>query len=185
MSVSLLFLFCFFRVQRNIHLAQQSERRPILQTRSLLFISSIVSTSCSSHIIPPPLLQSHHSIALFKPTMKKSNPKPPPPPGLPTVSQRISAIKLAARSHSSTKTFPGGEMLVLPEDKIYSGAPLGMVPIEASKASVNPSLETKVGKKKKSWFMPFQKNQKKKKTKCPNKKSFLECAASSNDNPLV
>ena len=76
-------------------------------------------------------------------------------------------------------------MLILPEDKIYSGAPLGMVPIAASKSSVNPSLETTVGKKKKTWFMHFQKNQKKKKAECPNKKSFLECAASSTDNPLV
>jgi hypothetical protein len=47
--------------------------------------------------------------------------KPAPPPGRPSIDQRISAIKLAARSHtsssSSSKKIPvGGQELVLPAD---------------------------------------------------------------------
>lgn len=77
-------------------------------------------------------------------------------------------------------------MLILPEDQVYSGAPLGMVPIAAStSSSKDPSLKTKEGKKKKSWLMSFRKNQNQKKAECQNKKEFLECAASSTDNPLV
>jgi hypothetical protein len=47
--------------------------------------------------------------------------KPAPPPGRPSIDQRISAIKLAARSHTSSsnssKKIPvGGQELVLPAD---------------------------------------------------------------------
>lgn len=79
--------------------------------------------------------------------MKSSIRKPPPPPGLPSVSQRIAALKLASRSHSSTKTFPGGKMLVLPMDDASPRQTFGIA-----------SNNTK--DKKGSRFMPFLKRKK-------------------------
>jgi hypothetical protein len=42
--------------------------------------------------------------------------KPPPPPGRPTISQRVSAIQLASRAHSSPKgkMMAHGQAIVLP-----------------------------------------------------------------------
>ena len=45
--------------------------------------------------------------------------KPAPPPGLPNISQRVAAMQLASRSHSSPtrkKLSKSAEALVLPED---------------------------------------------------------------------
>jgi hypothetical protein len=69
-------------------------------------------------------------------TMQSTKP-PTPPPGLPSVSQRLSAIQMAARSHSdsfeskSNKKPPpvGGQAMILPQQSTKMNKKVASVPL--------------------------------------------------------
>jgi hypothetical protein len=99
--------------------------------------------------------------------------KPPPPPGRPSISQRVSAIQLATRAHSSPKgtLMACGQAIVLPAE--HSKSPKNKYP---NHVLVDEMDERRICKKTRPRFMRW-KNQ----DKYPRKEAEVQTAGMSTD----